>query len=225
MPAIGRLGLSAISLIVANAAVLYLYLHYDLSLIQVVLIYWCECVWIGFFSAAKLILASIIGDPYENRWAEFSKGGALFASIVVIFFSSSAFFTVLGAVLMIVLFVQHSFDAGSSGIELLGHVSVVIGTSMVLLVSHGISFVTNFLILGEFRRARFGDLVAMPFKRSLALLLAIVVSLIFVILLPWLASTTLFAAIVVALKLALDLRLHRRERLTFAAADHGSASS
>ncbi len=223
-PVIGRLGLSAISLIVANATVLFLHLHYDLSLIQIVLIYWCECVWIGLFSAAKLTLASVIGDPYENRWATFSKGSALLISIVIIFFCSSAYFSVLGAVLMIVVSVQHSLEAASSGVEVLDHVSLVIGTSMVLAASHGISFVANFLILGEFRRARVGDLVMLPFKRSLALLVAILLGLIVVVLVPWLASTSLFAAIVIALKVLWDLRLHNRERRAFAASGGGNAT-
>ena len=46
-PLVGRLGLSAISLIVSNATVLILFLRFDLSLIQFVLVYWCECIWIG----------------------------------------------------------------------------------------------------------------------------------------------------------------------------------
>ena len=224
-PVIGRLGLSAISLIVANATVLFLLLHYDLSPIQVVLVYWCECVWIGLFSAAKLALASVIGDPYENRWATFSKGSALLISIVTIFFCSSAFFSVLGAVLVLVVSVQHLLGAANSGLEALEHIPLVLGTSMVLLVSHGISFVVNFLIRGEYRRARFGDLITLPFKRSLALLAAILLSLIVVVLVPWLANTTLFAAIVIALKVLWDLRLHNRERQVFAASGGGNATS
>jgi hypothetical protein len=224
-PVIGRLGLSAISLIVANATVLFLLLHYDLSPIQVVLVYWCECVWIGLFSAAKLALASVIGDPYENRWATFSKGSALLISIVTIFFCSSAFFSVLGVVLAIVVSVQHSLGAASSGVELLDDVSLVIGTSMVLAASHGISFVANFLILGEFRRARFGDLIMLPFKRSLALLAAILLGLVVVVLVPWLASTTLFAAIVIVLKVLWDLHLHNRERQVFAVSGGGNGTS
>ena len=216
-PVIGRLGLSAISLIVANATVLFLLLHYDLSPIQVVLVYWCECVWIGLFSAAKLALASVIGDPYENRWATFSKGSA--------FFCSSAFFSVLGAVLVLVVSVQHLLGAANSGLEALEHIPLVLGTSMVLLVSHGISFVVNFLILGEYRRARLGDLITLPFKRSLALLAAILLGLVVVVLVPWLASTTLFAAIVIVLKVLWDLRLHNRERQVFAASGGGNSTS
>ena len=225
IPLVGHLGLSAISLIVANATVLFLLLRFDLSPIQVVLIYWCECIWIGFMSAAKLTLASVIGDPYENRWATFSKGGAVLISIAIIFFCSSAFFAVLGAMLAAVVWVDHSVGAAGSGVGSLEDVSLVLGTSTVLLASHGISFVANFLLLGEFRRARLGDLIMLPFKRSLALLAALLLSLIVVVLFPKLASMTLFAAMVIALKVLWDLRLHYRERQIFAESGGGSAAS
>lgn len=88
LPLIKRLGLGAICLIIANTLLLFLYFWYDVTLFQLVLVYWCECVWVGIFSAIKLTVASVVGDPYENRWADVSPGAALFTSLFVIIFSS-----------------------------------------------------------------------------------------------------------------------------------------
>ena len=176
-------------------------------------------------SAAKLTVASVIGDSYENSWATFSKGGAVLISIVIIFFCSSAFFAVLGAMLAAVVWVERSMGAADSGVGALELVSLTLVTSTVLMASHGISFVAHFLLRGEFRRAPFGDLVMLPFKRSLALLAAILLSLIAVVLFHRIASTTLFASIVIALKVLWDLRLHNRERHVFAESEGGSAAS
>ena len=61
--------LGAVSLLAANLGLLFLYFAYNLSLYQLVVIYWWECLWIGIFSAIKLIVSSLLGDPYENRFA------------------------------------------------------------------------------------------------------------------------------------------------------------
>ncbi|MGB5740459.1 MAG: hypothetical protein WBM54_14040, partial [Woeseia sp.] len=54
-----ELGLGALGLLVANAAMLLCFFAYDLTLFQLVLVFWCECLWIGVASAGKLIAASI----------------------------------------------------------------------------------------------------------------------------------------------------------------------
>jgi hypothetical protein len=102
--AFGRLGMSANGLLVANAGVLYIYLAYGLTTLQLVLVFWCECVWIGVFSALKLVTASVIGNPYGNRWADVSIGAALFFSAFVIFLASSSFFSLVGVTLIAILF-------------------------------------------------------------------------------------------------------------------------
>ena len=211
---IAHFGLSALSLLIANAVLLVLYFVYGLSLYALVLVYWCECLWIGVYSALKLIVASIIGDPYENRWANVSRGGALFLTVLIIGFSSSLFFSLLGFSLMAILWVGDALpQAGGNG-DLLG---VALGTSLLFLASHGLSFLVNFLIRGEFRQARVGMLVIAPFARSLALLVMTLAAILALGLMPELASTGFFAAIVMCAKVAWDYWLHRRERARFEA--------
>lgn len=215
LPLVGRLGLGALGLIVANGGVLILFFIHNVTLFQLVLVYWCECAWIGIFSAIKLIVASMFGDPYENRWADVSRGASVFTSLFVIVFSSSAFFSLLGFVLFAILFANDSLMLSSPGDDMYNHIGLVLGTSFLLMTAHALSLIANFLILGEFRTARVGTLVALPFKRCLALLFTILISIVFVAVVPRFASTTGFAVVVIFLKLLWDLRLHLGERRAF----------
>jgi hypothetical protein len=218
LPLAGELGLSALGFIAGNSLLLVLYFVHDVTLFQLVLVYWCECAWIGLFSALTLLTASMIGDPYRNRVAEVSGGAGLFMSLVVIGFSSTAFFALLGMILMGILMANDALALSSPGDDMLNHIGLVLGASLLLAAAHAISFVGNFLILGEYKMARVGTLLALPFKRSLALLVTIAVSIAVVAKVPGLASTTAFAVVVIVLKSLWDVWLHRKERKGFAAA-------
>lgn len=79
---IGRVRIGAVSLVAANAGLAFVYFRFDLTLYQLVLVYRWECLWIGLFSAFKLIVASAIGDPYSNRYVSSTAGA--FAAIVIV---------------------------------------------------------------------------------------------------------------------------------------------
>ncbi|HNP62809.1 MAG TPA: DUF6498-containing protein [Woeseiaceae bacterium] len=207
-----RFGIGAISLIVANTLLLYLFFWHDATLFQLVLVYWCECAWIGVFSAIKLIVASIAGDPYENGWVEFSSGTSLFTSVLVIGFAGGAFLSLLGIMLMSILFVNDALPLGNAADDMHNHISLIIGASLLLMAAHAISLVVNYLVAGEYKTAKAGALLLLPFSRCVALLFAIIVSVLFVVLLPAIANTTVFACIVIAIKVSWDIRLHRNER-------------
>jgi len=216
LPYVARLGSGVIWLIIANSGLMYLYFRYDVTLFQLVLVYWCECVWIGIASAIKLIVASIAGDPYENRWADVSPGAAILTSLFVIIFSSSAFFSLLGVTLLSILFANDALALSNYNDEMYNHIGLVLGASFLLMTGHAISLIGNFLILGEYKTARVRTLVAVPFKGCIALLVVIVISLAFVAFVPGFANTTAFAVAVILLKVLWDIRLHRDERRAFA---------
>ncbi len=212
MRLIERYGIGAISLVVANTLLLYLFFWFDVTLFQLVLVYWCECAWIGVFSAIKLIIASIAGDPYENSWVHLSSGSSLFTSVLVIGFAGATFLTLLGILLMTILFVNDTLPLGNEADDMLNHIGLVVGASLLLMAAHAISLVANYLVGGEFRTARAGALILLPFRRCLALLFAVIVSVVFVAFLPAIANTTVFACLVIVVKVAWDFRLHRNER-------------
>lgn len=211
----GRLSFSMLSLVAANAGLLVFYFVYELSLFQLVLVFWCECLWVGLFSALKLVTASLFGEPYENRWIGMSRGAALFTSILVIGFSSGIFFSLLALGLVGIIGVTEILPQSTAvdhGLEL---VRVGLGLSILFLMSHTISFVVNFLAFGEFKAARVTELVVLPFMRCLSLLVAMLLGCAVAVFVPRLASTTGFGAVVILMKLVFDLHLHLKERRAF----------
>ena len=88
--------------------------------------------------------------------------------------------------------------------------------SLLFVAGHGLSFIINFLALGEFRRARFTTLLWLPFKRALALFVTIIAALTALQQWPGVLTHTSFAAILIVVKLSWDLFLHWRERRAFA---------
>ena len=87
--------------------------------------------------------------------------------------------------------------------------------SLLFVVGHGLSFIINFVVLGEFRHARFGTLLWLPFKRALALFVTIAGALTVMQTWPGIFTYTSFAVLLIAVKLAWDWFLHSRERRSF----------
>jgi len=206
---------AALSLLAANAGMLFLYVALDLTLFQLVFVYWWEALWIGLFSGIKLLTASLFGSPYENRWVGFSRGGSFLMSLFVIVTSGGAYLLVL-VLTGVALVVAQQDLSGTEGSDFVREqVGLIFNCSLIFLAGHGLSFIVNFLLQGEFRHARFGSLMWLPFKRSLALFIAIAASLTVIQTYPGTLGNTTYAAILITIKLAWDYRLHRRERLAF----------
>lgn len=212
----GKASIGAISLAAANAGLLFLYLYYDLTLFQLILVYWWECFWIGLFCALKLIVASMIGDPYGNKYLEVSGCAGVFLSIAAIGFVGAEFIGIVG----LLGFGITAAYSELSGLEpdhlLFDQVGLILGSSILFLAGHGLSFVVNFLILGEYRQARVVSLLFLPFKRCFALFAAVIVAFLVAYYVPGLASGTAFAVILIVVKLLWDYRLHVKERRAFA---------
>ena len=205
-------------MVLANLVFLVLYLVLDLTLFQLAAVYWWECLWIGVFCGLKLITASWLGNPYENRWVAFSPGASVVTSIVAIVLLAGEFLAIFGILGLVVLFVFHALTGIDQGDLMHDALGPVLGSSVLFLAGHGLSFVANFLIGGEFRNARAITLLTLPFTRCLALIGAVVVAAVVAFLLPGLANTTGFVTILVLLKLSWDYLLHQRERRAFAPA-------
>ena len=191
---------------------LFIYFVFDLTLFQVVVVYWWEALWIGLFSGLKLLTASLFGDPYENRWFNVSSGSGFILSIVAIVKFSGAFLTLLALTGFALVFVQETLT-GTPGREFASEqAGLILKCSLVFFAGHGLSFILNFLLRGEFRHARFNTLLSLPFRRCLALFVTVAVALITVLAFPGVLSATSFAALLIVVKLAWDFVLHRRER-------------
>jgi len=212
---IGASGYAALSLFAANAGLLFIYFALDLTLFQVVVVYWFEALWIGLFSGLKLLTASLFGDPYENRWVDFSRGISFMLSLFAIVKASGAFLFLI-VVSGIALVVAQQELTGVDGNDFVSdQAGLLLKCSLLFLAGHGLSFIINFIILKEFQRARFGTLLWLPLKRGLALFVTIAAFLTAIQTYPGILNGTTFAAALITLKLTWDYFLHRRERLSF----------
>ncbi|MGI9233250.1 MAG: DUF6498-containing protein [Woeseiaceae bacterium] len=215
---IGGRSVAALSLIAANTLLLLIYLAFDLTLFQIVVVYWWEALWVGLFSGLKLMTASVFGSPYENRWIGVSRGASFLMSLFVIVKAGGAFLfsLMLTGVALVVAYQELTGTDGSEFVREQG--GLILRCSLIFLLSHGVSFVINFLFLGEFRRAKFTTLLWLPFKRSIALFVAIAASVTAIQAYPGILNSTTYAAILIAIKLSWDYVLHRRERFSFTVA-------
>ncbi len=210
-------GIAALTLLIANAGMLFIAVAYDLTLFQIILVYWWEALWIGLYSGLKLLTASLFGDPYENKWVHVSWGSGFLISIFAIIKSGAAFITMLALTGFALAFAHESLT-GIPGDDFVNdQVGLILKCSMLFFFGHGISFIINFLFRGEFRRARISTLVWLPFRRCLPLFVAVVAALIIIVAYPDVLSYTGFALILIGSKLAWDFVLHGRERRSLAA--------
>lgn len=215
---LGPSSVAALTLFAANAGMLFLYFALDLTLFQLVVVYWFEALWVGLFSGLKLLTASLFGDPYENRWVDVSPGGSFLISLFAIMKSGGAFIFIL-VITGVALVVAHEELTGLDGDDFVRTQGLLLlKCSLLFLVGHGLSFMINFLFLGEFRRARALTLLWLPFKRSLALFVTIAAALTAIQTWPGVLTYTTFAALLIVVKLTWDYFLHRRERHSFSTA-------
>ena len=205
-----------LSLLGANVGMLFLYFALDLTLFEVVVVYWFEALWVGLFSGLKLLTASLFGNPYENRWVDVSPGAGFLISLFAIAKSGGAFLFLI-VITFVALVVAQEGLTGVDGNNFVGaQLPLLLKCSLIFVAGHVLSFVINFVALGEFRRARFATLLWLPFKRALALFITIVAALTALQRWPGVLTYTSFAAILICVKLSWDLILYWRERRSFA---------
>jgi hypothetical protein len=222
---VSKTGLGALSLLAANAGLLLLYFVYDLTLFQLVVVLWVECLWIGFYSAIKLLTASIIGSPYENKYVHVTRGSSFLMSLLAIFFVTAQFIAIFGATGIAIFFIQDTMSAGDTSDFVMDDLGVVVLGSMLFFVGHGISYVVNFIVLGEYKSATFGQLLTLPFKRCLGLFFSIALTGGVLAFAPQFATTTLFAVLLLTMKVLWDYRLHVKEREALRRAESEGSSA
>ena len=170
------------------------------------LLFWSENVIVGVFNAIKMLLAN---PESPVGWA-----GKLF--LVPFFCVHYGMFTFVHGVFVVVLF-GGGMRAGATFPQPETFWQLVyehhLGWAVLgLVVSHGFSFVTNYIGNGEYKRANLQQLMSQPYGRIMVLHLAILGG---GFLMMVLRSPTAGLLLLVALKIAVDLRGHLTERRKF----------
>jgi hypothetical protein len=194
---------SVISLLAANLFPLYgvLVLGWDVFLI--LLVFWLENVTIGFFNVLRMLVASPRDAAAWGRkvffvpffcvhYGGFCAGHGVF---VVAFFGG----LIRGETIFRSLEDVYAFVRSS------GLAWAVLG----LFLSHSVSFVTNYLRKGEYRKASLDELMMRPYGRVVILHLTILFGGAVAMALH---SPVWALVILIALKVMIDLGAHLRER-------------
>lgn len=199
---------SVLVMILANTVPLIGVFVWQWEIFPLLLLFWFENVLIGVFNALKMLLAS---PDQPLTW-----GAKLF---MIPFFSFHfGMFTFVHGIFVMVLFGNAlrpgtTFPTPSTFWETACELKLqwaILG----LAVSHAVSFATNYLGHGEFRRASLPLLMQQPYGRVVVLHLTILLG---GFLMMTLHSPVVGLALLVVLKTALDVRAHLRERTKFAA--------
>ena len=197
---------SVIALVLANLVPAFgvLFLHWEVF--PLMFLFWSENVIIGVLNVLKMLTA--------NPESPVSWAGKLF--IIPFFCVHYGMFTFVHGIFVIGLF-GGGFKPGAGFPTLVtfwrtAHENYLGWAILGLALSRGISFVTNYLVSGEYKRASLPQLMQQPYGRIVVLHLAILGGGFLVMALH---SPELGLLLLVALKIALDLRGHFAERKKF----------
>jgi hypothetical protein len=196
---------SVFFLLGANAVPLLGVLFGGWDLVEILFAYWAENVVIGFFSLLKMIFA----QDDDRGW--FMILLTVFMKIVGCSFFIVHFggFTAIHGVVLYAI-VHEFLNVQIQPLELLYLGRYVVAA---LFLSHGYSFVVNYLIKGERRQTKDNDPMFEPYRRVIVMHLTLVFGTACIIIL---GQPFFMLLILVVLKTAVDLYAHLRERRRFA---------
>ncbi len=209
-----------IVLVAANALPLYGVCFLGWDVFYIVLLYWSENLAVGFYNILKIATAKV-NHPIEHL-------GKLFLI---------PFFTVhYGGFMAVHGFFVLAFAKASEGsspevssigkeswpcffvflqllINVVRHMFSIIPTQMklailALFISHGVSFVYNYLLKGEYATAKPGELMGKPYARVVVLHIAILAG---GFLTMVIGSPAALLFVLVIGKIILDIKMHLRE--------------
>lgn len=187
-----RLSASVASLIAVNLIPLIGVLFFDWSAYAILVVFWAENLIVGFYTVTRLFTL-------------FRRNGDNGALLMILFFSFHFGGFTFGHGMFVIFF----FPKFIPGFELLdiSFLGLLI-TFVGLVISHGISYVENFLGNEEYRDMTWQDLMIAPYRRVVVLHVVTVVGGIFAGLL---GDPVILLALLVLLKIGVDVAAHISE--------------
>lgn len=188
--------ISVFALILANLVPLFGVLFFHWSLFSVMVLYWFENVVIGFYNVIRMRKAEKLmpdsmhniklnGQPYTP-----DKRGQL----IIFFIIHYGMFTAVHGVFVWKLFAPNDMSL----------IALLLGVFS-LFVSHGVSYVMNFVGKQEYTKVSAPDLFMQPYKRVVILHITIVLGAVFVNIL---SAPIVALLILVILKTMVDVVMH-----------------
>ena len=212
--------LALVSLVGANLLVALQVLRHDWGYYETILIFWCEALIIGAFNVLRLLTVGLFGErplgETVSRYVEFSPGFRVLATAVgTAFFACKFGMFALGVGLLVLALPAFPAPPGSGGSRVFAGLTAagpgVAAAVAGLVLSHGVSFVRNFVIGREYRRVTLLELIFLPYLRMGLVAIVLAAGLVAIRLLPGWANATLFAVVMILAKLAADCVSHTVE--------------
>lgn len=168
---------SVISLIITNLVLFGVAIYYDLSLFDILLIFWGETVVIGFFNFLKMLKTPRLPKVSEAfKTDEVSREELLVTGINFMYVFLKFFIIIWSSIMMtafcmsqlVIIVVVFGDEEMRSAQEFpLQHFYSFLIGMIVMFISHGISFITNFISKREYETTKLRKLIFAPFRRIL----------------------------------------------------------
>jgi Family of unknown function (DUF6498) len=196
---------STILLIIANLIPVYGVLFLDWKVFSLIFLFWLENVIVGFYNVLKMLSCK---PENGTNWL-----GKIF--IVPFFTIHYGIFTVVHGIFVFVLFGSKTIQfSGFPGPELLLELLSMNNLSYVamsLFLSHGFSFLWNYIGKKEYETTDLKTLMGKPYGRIVVLHLTILIG---GFLLMALNSPIFGLLLFIALKIVMDISAHNKEHKT-----------
>ncbi len=192
---------SSVILVLANLVPLFGVLLFGWRVFDILMLYWVENVVIGLINVLRMAVCR-----GEMKW--------FLTPFFVIHYGIFCF----GHLAAVTALFSESFGAANAWQYFLGDPSGEAWRSPIwiaiasIFASHLFSYFSNFIASGEYRRTSPRDLMQRPYGRIVVLHVAIIFG---AALIQWLGSPVSMLAVLIAAKIALDLKLHAAERDRF----------
>jgi hypothetical protein len=191
---------SALVLIAANALPLVGVVAFHWTVFSILLLYWCENVVVGACNVLRMLAAAPRDVAVDI--------GKLF--VIPFFVFHYGMFTMVHGIFVLALFGPGGPISPSPARFLSAVHDAGIGYGVLAIVlSHGFSFVHNYLAGGEFRNASLQQLMAQPYARVMVLHATILLG---GFAAKAMGAPTAVLIVLVVLKTGIDLRAHVAER-------------
>jgi len=183
--------ISALALVLVNLSVLACAIFFDWPIGHIVFIFWCETLIVGFFNIFKILFT---GLAERETHAALRLGKTVF--YIIFFMIHFGAFLAGHLFFIFVIFKVMPFDLFFSGAF----------SVMVLFLSHGISFVRNYLKNAEYRSRRIQSVMLQPYGRIALVHIYVIAGASLFAPTSWAGLVTWFIP-----KIILDLLTHRWE--------------
>lgn len=216
--------MSEVALVSANIILAVISIFQKWGFYYVLLVFWIEALIIGFYNIARITVSFLFGNPIGvlSKWIKLPFPTRIFFLIITVgFFVTKFGGCAIGLGLIILMMpIFLTLRAGQThhvdlfeGIKMISPALGDVGPELlvavtVLFLSHGISFIFNYVKRQEYKTDNILKLLFFPYARMFLISVVVALGIIATVAVPSLNRMTVFSVVVILLKLFADLLSH-----------------